>query len=53
MLAAREEAVEELLASLVEPPRPGLEPIGLPTAEEAIQLGQAMAQKLWREPAAA
>jgi hypothetical protein len=53
VLAAREAAVEELLASLGAPVQAGLEPIGLPSPEEALRLGEAMAAQLWRELAAA
>jgi len=53
VLTAREEAVDELLASLSEPSHPGLASLGLPEPDDAMRLGEAMAQQLWRDPAVA
>lgn len=53
VLTAREEAVDELLASLAEPSHPGLASLGLPAPDDAMRLGEAMAQQLWRAPAVA
>lgn len=53
VFAAREAAVEALLASLAAPTHPGLGPLGLPSSDEARRLGHALARELWQEAAVA